>query len=78
MASEISILEATKIQARVLIPVVKALEAEIGKERAHDLVRRAIADSYATFVASRTEVRDTHPSEGSGAGQSFPVESEKG
>ncbi len=52
----------------MLIPVVKALEAELGKERAHELVRGAIAENYAGFVASRTETRNTHPSEGSGAG----------
>ena len=73
-----SILAAIRIQARVLIPVVKALEAELGKERAHDLVRKAIAEDYAGFVASRDEARDTHPAERSAVGgQSFPVESEE-
>ena len=31
------ILEATKIQAKAVIPIVKALEKELGKERAHQL-----------------------------------------
>ena len=30
-----TILEAVKIQANVLIPVVKALETELGRQRAH-------------------------------------------
>jgi len=30
-----SILDATKIQARIVIPIVKALEGELGKGRAH-------------------------------------------
>ena len=55
--SKISMLEAVKIQATALIPVVKALEEEMGKERAHALVGRAIAESYASFRASRTDAR---------------------
>ncbi len=72
----VSMLEAVKIQARVLVPVVKALEAELGKERAHALVGKALADSWAGFVASRTTKRNTHPggADGSGSGFDFPVE----
>lgn len=73
----VSILEAIKIQARVLIPVMKALEAELGKERAHGIVRGAIAESYAGFVAARSAARNTHPGEGSGASETFPVETEE-
>lgn len=70
-----SMLEAVKIQARALIPVVKALEAELGVERAHRLVGDAIGDSWAEVVAARTSARDAHPAE-TGAGFEFPVESE--
>jgi len=73
--SEVSMLEAVKIQARALIPVVKALEVELGKERAHRLVGGAIADSWAEVVASRTPQRNQHPAE-AGSGFEFPVESE--
>jgi predicted hydrocarbon binding protein len=73
--AKVSMLEAVKIQARVLVPIVKALEAELGKERAHALVGRAIAESHATFVASRTAERDTHPS-ADGQSTAYPVESE--
>ena len=40
------ILEATKIQARAVIPIVKALEKELGKTRAHEIVGKAISDAY--------------------------------
>ena len=34
--------EQVKIQARVLIPVVKAMQAELGEERAQEVVRNAL------------------------------------
>jgi hypothetical protein len=71
----VSMLEAVKIQARALIPVVKALERELGKKRAHQLVGDAIADSWAEVVASRTPQRNQHPGEGESLFE-FPVESE--
>lgn len=42
-------IEQVKIQARVLIPVVKAFQAELGEERANEVVRNALND-----VARRT------------------------
>ena len=44
-----SILDATKIQARIVIPIVKVLEKELGKERAHHIVGEAIAQSYVAY-----------------------------
>lgn len=41
-----SILEQAKIQAKVLLPLVKALQAELGEERANAIVRRALGDMY--------------------------------
>ncbi len=70
-----SILDAVKIQARALIPVVKALEAELGKEKAHAIVGKAIADSYAVYAASRTKDRNTHPGDGASGGFEYPSES---
>jgi hypothetical protein len=69
-------LEAVKIQARALIPVVKALEAELGKEKAHALVGKALSHSWADFLASRTQERNTHPGRGA-AGIEYPVEFEE-
>jgi hypothetical protein len=73
--AKLSMLEAVKIQARALIPVVKALEVELGKARAHALVGAAIAESHAIFVASRVSERDTHPRADQGA-FAYPVTSE--
>jgi hypothetical protein len=43
---QIPVLEQAKIQAQVLVPLVKALEREVGRERAHALVRSALGDVY--------------------------------
>ena len=45
----ISVIQQAKIQARVLVPIVKALRAELGEERANALVRSALADTYRRY-----------------------------
>ena len=45
----ISVIQQTKIQAQVLVPLVKALQAELGEERANALVRSALGDIYRRF-----------------------------
>ncbi len=67
-----SILEATRIQARAVIPIVKALEAELGKARAHAIVGKAIADNYVSWREKRGFEEDAHPK--SADGPAFPVE----
>src|SRR5436305_2737916 len=42
----ISVIEQAKIQAQVLVPLVKALQAELGEARANALVRKALGDLY--------------------------------
>jgi hypothetical protein len=42
----ISVIEQAKIQAQVLVPLVKALQAELGETRANALVRNALGDTY--------------------------------
>ena len=42
----IPIIEQVRIQAKVLVPVVKALQAELGEERANAIVRKALGDMY--------------------------------
>lgn len=42
----IPVIQQAKIQAQVLVPLVKALQAELGAERANALVRRALGDVY--------------------------------
>lgn len=45
----ISVIEQAKIQAQVLVPLVKALQAELGAPRANALVRKAVGDLYRGF-----------------------------
>jgi hypothetical protein len=42
----IPIIEQAKIQAQVLVPLVRALQTELGEARANALVRRALAEPY--------------------------------
>ncbi len=42
----VSVIERAKIQAQVLIPLVKALQAELGEARANALVRKTLGDLY--------------------------------
>ena len=44
-----SVLEQAKIQAQVLIPLVKALQAELGEARANALVRKTLGDLYRRY-----------------------------
>ena len=45
----VSVLEQVKIQAQVLVPLVKALQAEFGEEHANALVRKALRDLYRRY-----------------------------
>jgi hypothetical protein len=48
----LSLLDKTRIQAQVLVPVLRALRAELGKERADAIVKDALRDwSKALFAA---------------------------
>ena len=42
----IPVMEQVKVQAQVLVPLIKAFQAELGEERANALVRRALGDHY--------------------------------
>ena len=46
---DVSVIEQVKIQAQVLVPLVKALQAELGEERANALVRKAMGDLYRRY-----------------------------
>ena len=41
-----TVIERAKIQAQVLVPLVKALQAELGAARANALVRKTLGDLY--------------------------------
>ena len=45
----ISVIQQAKIQARVLVPLVKALQAELGAARANALVRKTLGDTYRRY-----------------------------
>ncbi|HTQ19269.1 L-2-amino-thiazoline-4-carboxylic acid hydrolase [Mycobacterium sp.] len=61
MPKQTTALEAVKIQARAVIPIVRALERELGKGRAHALVGQAIAESYAEWQTKAVTARNSHP-----------------
>ena len=46
---DIPLIEQIKIQAQVLVPLVKTLQAELGEEQANELVRKALGDLYRKF-----------------------------
>ena len=45
----VPVIQQAKIQAQVLVPLVKALQAELGEERANVLVRKALGDIYRRY-----------------------------
>ena len=45
----IPVIQQAKIQAQVLVPLIKALQAELGEERANALVRTALGDLYRRY-----------------------------
>ena len=45
----IPVIQQAKIQAQVLVPLVKALQAELGEERANALVRRTLGEVYRRY-----------------------------
>ncbi|MBV9559401.1 MAG: L-2-amino-thiazoline-4-carboxylic acid hydrolase [Bradyrhizobium sp.] len=51
VAPDITMMDKTRIQAQVLVPVMQALRRELGREKADDLVRGALRDwSKALFA----------------------------
>ena len=52
--NEITLFERTRIQVEAMIPIVRAMEKEIGVERTHELVREAMDQN------SRTEIEKSH------------------
>ena len=46
---DIPLIEQVKIQAQILVPLVKALQAELGEERANEIVRKALGPLYRKY-----------------------------
>jgi hypothetical protein len=54
---KVSLLDKTRIQAQVLVPVLRALRAELGKDKADAIVKQALRDwSKQLFAAIGDEV----------------------
>ena len=45
----VPLIEQVKIQAQVLVPLVRALQAELGPERANAIVRNALGELYRAY-----------------------------
>ena len=56
----VPIIERIKIQAEVLIPLVKMLQVELGEEQANRLVRKALGDLYREFGRKWWQTHSTH------------------
>ena len=56
---DVSVLQRAKIQAQVLVPLVKALQAELGAARANALVRSALGDTYRRFGEEFRRAKNT-------------------
>jgi L-2-amino-thiazoline-4-carboxylic acid hydrolase len=46
---DIPLIEQVKIQAQVLVPLVRVLQVELGEERANAIVRKALGDLYRKY-----------------------------
>ena len=57
----LSLLDKTRIQAQVLVPVLRALRAELGKEKADAIVRDALRDWSKQLFAAVGESVDGSP-----------------
>ncbi|MEL0022086.1 MAG: L-2-amino-thiazoline-4-carboxylic acid hydrolase [Rickettsiales bacterium] len=70
------ILNAIKIQSRVVIPITRELEKEVGKEKAHAIIGRAIAASYVAYREMKGFEKNSHPRVEQEVDSGFPVERE--
>ncbi len=56
----IPVIQQAKIQAQVLVPLIKALQAELGEARANALVRNALGDIYRRFGEEFWRTKNEH------------------
>jgi hypothetical protein len=56
----IPVIQQAKIQAQILVPLVKVLQAELGEERANALVRKALGDIYRRFGEEFWRAKNEH------------------
>jgi hypothetical protein len=58
---KISLLDKTRIQAQVLVPVLRALRAELGKDKSDAIVKQALRDWSRQLFAAIGEAIDGSP-----------------
>ena len=51
---DISLLDKTRMQAQVLVPLVRALRTELGKDKADAIVKRALRDWSKQLLRARS------------------------
>ncbi|WOH68419.1 L-2-amino-thiazoline-4-carboxylic acid hydrolase [Bradyrhizobium sp. BWA-3-5] len=66
----IPVIQQAKIQAQVLVPLVKALQAELGEERARKIVRKTLGDLYRQFGVEFWRAKN-EPNLGKAIGSAF-------
>ena len=54
---DVPLIDRVKIQAEVLVPLIKSLEQVLGKDQAHALVRSALGDRYRDMAKGLTAAR---------------------
>jgi len=68
----IPVIERVKIQAQVLVPLVKAFQAELGEERANALVRKTLGNIFRRLGEQWWQSKQsTHMGEEHGIGVRF-------
>ena len=58
--SRLSLLDKTRIQAQVLVPLLQALRAEFGREKADAIARQALRDWSKKLALLRKRQRRSH------------------
>src|ERR1700755_987405 len=58
---KLSLLDKTRIQAQVLVPVMRALRAELGRDKADTIVREALRDWSKQLFAAISEGLEGSP-----------------
>jgi hypothetical protein len=57
---DIPLIEQIKIQAQVLVPLVKTMQAELGEQRANRLIRKALGELYREFGRKWWQTQQAH------------------
>ena len=69
---DVPLIEQVKIQAKVLVPLVRTLQAELGEEQANAIVRRRSETCTASTARSGGKLREPATS-GTGLGSAFEM-----